>query len=220
MSDLRMNTVLGTGLAALLLVMGLRIAGEDVFKSPAPAKPGYAVDISSVMSSAGGGPKQEEGPVDWGAVLKDPALVAQGEKVGGKCLSCHNFAKGGPNMTGPNLYGVVDRPAASHPGFNYSAALKAYGKPWTYEALNTWLASPQKDVPGTLMTFVGLRGQADRNAMIAYLRSLSDSPAPLPPPLPPKSAPASTAPSSGPPVSATNPQSQGSPPKATEAPKP
>ena len=209
MSDLRGNTIIGLGLASLLLVMGLRIAGEDVFRTPEPAKAGYDIDISAVSTGAGGGaPKEEEGPVDWGTVLKDPALVAQGQQVSAKCQSCHNFAKDGPNMTGPNLYGVVGRMAATHPGFNYSPALKAAAKPWSYDALNTWLTNPQKDVQGTMMTFVGLKNQADRNAMIAYLRSLSDSPAPLPPPLPPKPAASSAAPAA----------SSGAPPASSAAP--
>src|SRR6185312_4433547 len=44
-----------------------------------------------------------------------------------QCQACHTFEKGGPNRVGPNLYGIVDRERASHPGFNYSAAMKAKG---------------------------------------------------------------------------------------------
>ena len=66
------------------------------------------------------------------------------------------------------------------PGFNYSAALKAKGGTWTFEALDPWLANPRKDVSGTLMTFGGVPSQKQRADIIAYLNSNSDSPLPLP----------------------------------------
>ena len=66
------------------------------------------------------------------------------------------------------------------PGFNYSAALKAKGGTWTFDALDPWLANPRKDVPGTLMTFGGVPSQKQRADIIAYLNSNSDSPQPLP----------------------------------------
>jgi cytochrome c len=69
---------------------------------------------------------------------------------------------------------------ASEAGFNYSAALKAKGGTWTFDALNPWLANPRKDVPGTLMTFGGIPSEKQRADIIAYLNSNSDSPQPLP----------------------------------------
>ena len=53
-------------------------------------------------------------------------------------------------------------------------------QPWTYEELNEFLAHPQQTIKGTKMTFAGLPKPQDRADLIAYLRSLSDSPAPLP----------------------------------------
>jgi len=195
MSDLRVNTILGTVLASGLIVMGLRIGVADAFRAEFPAKAGYEVDISSMTATTAGGgaPAVEEvGPVDWGRLLTDAALVETGHKITAKCASCHNFEKGGPNMTGPNLYGVVGRTAGTHDGFNYSASMKGYAQPWTFDNINHFIAGPQKDVKGTLMTFVGLKKQDDRTAVIAYLHSLSDAPVALPAPLPaaPAAAPA------------------------------
>src|SRR5690606_15937912 len=143
--------------------------GEALFHPEFPEKPGYEIDISALTGAAsggGGGQKAAEGPVDWGVVLADPAQAAAGQKVAVKCLSCHNLDSGGPNMTGPNLYGVVDRPAGSHPGFAYSATLKGYGQNWTYENLNKFIANPAADMKGTMMSFVGLKKQEDRTAVI------------------------------------------------------
>ena len=80
---------------------------------------------------------------------------------------------------GPNLWGVVGRPKASEPGFNYSAALKAKGGSWTMDDLNQFIANPEGFVPGTNMTFAGIPRGGERAAIIAYLNSLSDNPAPL-----------------------------------------
>ena len=58
------------------------------------------------------------------------AEVGRGETSAKKCAACHTFNKGGRALVGPNLWGVVGRPKASQPGFNYSAALKAKGGNW------------------------------------------------------------------------------------------
>jgi cytochrome c len=108
----------------------------------------------------------------------DPAA---GEKVAAKCKACHGFDKGGPNKVGPNLWDIVGNKQA-HLGdaFKYSDALKGLGGEWSYDALDKFLTSPKEYAPGTKMVFPGLKKPEDRAAVIAYLRSLSDSPKPLP----------------------------------------
>jgi cytochrome c len=114
------------------------------------------------------------------------------------CLTCHNFAKGQGSKVGPDLYGVVGRPVASVEGFSYSAALKAKGGTWTFDALNVWLKDPRADVPGTAMTFAGQPSEKQRADIIDFLNSNSDNPLPLPqaaqaaPANPPAAAPATT----------------------------
>jgi cytochrome c len=70
----------------------------------------------------------------------------------------------------------------THAGFNYSAGLKEFGagKNWDYEALASFLTKPKAYIKGTSMGFVGLPKPEERANLIAYLRSLSDSPVPLP----------------------------------------
>ncbi|MGO7522707.1 c-type cytochrome, partial [Rhizobium brockwellii] len=76
-----------------------------------------------------------------------------GETVFKKWQACHDGTKGGPNKVGPNHFGVVDRPIASHEGFAYSDAMKDFSKgsseKWTVEFLNKFLLAQKKDVPGT-----------------------------------------------------------------------
>ena len=76
--------------------------------------------------------------------------------------------------------GVVGRTKAAVDGFSYSGALTDMGGDWSYENLDAFLASPRSYAPGNKMTFNGLKKPADRAAVIAYLRSLSDAPKPLP----------------------------------------
>ncbi len=125
----------------------------------APADAGPPVDFKTLMASA------------------DPAA---GEKVFGKCKSCHGVEKGGPNKVGPNLWGVVGGPTAHKDDFSYSAGLAGKHGTWTYDDLNAFLTSPKDYIPGTKMSFAGLSKAQDRANVIAYLRSNADNPPPLP----------------------------------------
>jgi len=96
----------------------------------------------------------------------------KGEKVFKKCAACHTVEEGGPNRVGPNLHGIIDRPTASHAGYKYSAAMTKKGTEglkWTEENLFTYLEKPSDFVPGTNMTFIGLKKPEDRKDIIAYL---------------------------------------------------
>ena len=94
----------------------------------------------------------------FAGTLLASADVAKGEAAHKACLACHDFSKGGPNKTGPNLWDVVDRPIAAHEGFAYSDAMKAHSADkWTYENLITFLNNPKGRMPGTKMVFGGMK---------------------------------------------------------------
>ena len=114
------------------------------------------------------------------APLLAAASVESGKKLARKCALCHTFKKGGPHKIGPNLWDIVGADKARWENFSYSAALASVGGSWGYEELNAWIAKPKAYIPGTKMTFNGLKELEDRANLIAYLRTLSDSPRPLP----------------------------------------
>jgi cytochrome c len=79
----------------------------------------------------------------------------------------------GKNLIGPSLHGIIDRKAASIPGFTYSAAMKASGLAWSEDQLSKFLEHPQLAVPGTRMSFPGLADAKDRSDVIAYIKEKS-----------------------------------------------
>lgn len=108
------------------------------------------------------------------------ASVEQGARSFRKCQACHTAENGAGNRIGPNLYGVVGNNVAHRDDFAYSSAMSEHGGTWTFDALNEFLSGPAAAVPGTKMTFAGLRNPQERANVIAYLNQQSDSPVPLP----------------------------------------
>lgn len=129
------------------------------------------------MAVATGELQPDPGPA---TVLATAADAALGEQIAKKCIACHSFDKNGANKVGPNLWDIVDRQPATAAGFPYSDALKGRSEPWSFEALNDFLAAPKDNLPGTKMTFPGIKKADERAALLAYLGTLSDSPKELP----------------------------------------
>jgi cytochrome c len=196
MDSFEWNKILGAVLGTVLFVLVVRIATEAIFEPETPAKPGYVVEGVEVASTAGApaAPVEEALP-DFGTALPT-ADAAAGKSVSTRCEQCHDLSKGGPNKIGPNLWGVVGRARATHPGFSYSAAMMADHGTWDFEKLFRFLKQPQAYVPGTKMTFAGLRSPQDRINLLAYLRTQSDSPLAIPAPGPSKAASSTPTPAS------------------------
>jgi cytochrome c len=86
-----------------------------------------------------------------------------------QCAMCHTANKGGATILGPNLYGVVGRKAGSVAGYSYSPHMKEAGWVWTDDKLQAYLPAPRDMVPGTKMTYGGLRDPAKLADLMAYL---------------------------------------------------
>ncbi len=190
MSGLGFNKVAGAVLATGLAILGLREVSSIVFHTEAPERPGYRIEAAEAALASTGAAAGPELPPDWGTVLP-AANVTTGAASSRKCVSCHSFENGGANGIGPNLWSVINRPVASIAGYDYSAPMRAHATEaptWSYDAMDAFLAAPQRTVAGTKMTFVGLRNRDERINLIAYLRTLSAAQPPIPAPDPTRQA--------------------------------
>jgi cytochrome c len=184
MDSNEVNKLLAGFLGTVFIVFSVGIVSDALFASPAPEKPGFAIEATEETAEGGpAAPAAEAKPI---AELLAGANVEAGAAVFKKCQACHSGEKGGPNKVGPDLWDLIDRPVAAHEGFAYSAGMKDFSKggteKWTYDNINHFIASPKKFVKGTAMGFAGLPKDEDRANVIAYLRTLSDNPKPLPAP--------------------------------------
>lgn len=98
--------------------------------------------------------------------------AAKGERIARKCKSCHTLDEGGKNGLGPNLYGILGRASGSVEGYKYSAALADGGIVWTDSMFNDFVLKPKKAVPGTKMSFKGIRKAIQREELLAYFQTL------------------------------------------------
>jgi cytochrome c len=152
-------------------------AAKAAAAAPAPAANTAAAPAAPRAATPAAKPPAEIAPV---APLLAAANPDNGKTKFRLCAACHTPAEGGKNLVGPNLWNIVNRPRAAAAGFAYSPAMKSKGGEWSYEDLNAFLANPKQFLPQTKMAFAGMPKPEDRADMIAYLRSLSPSPAPLP----------------------------------------
>jgi cytochrome c2 len=112
--------------------------------------------------------------------LFGPSALAQnaenGEQVFKKCRACHQVGDGAKNGVGPVLNGLVGRASGTVEGFNYSESNKeagAKGLVWSEEELNKYLEAPLTYMPKNKMAFAGLKDEADRKDVIAYLKTFA-----------------------------------------------
>lgn len=109
--------------------------------------------------------------------------AANGEALYAQCRGCHQVGDGAKNRVGPKLNGIFGRTAATVEGFRYSNAFEragAKGLEWHADELDVFLENPKQLVPGTRMSFRGIRDAGERADLIAYLRKYSDSPSDMP----------------------------------------
>ena len=185
MDIFELSKIAGAVLAALIVIVGFRVVLDIAEENRAPEKPGYTLPMPEEAAPSdvpSDGAAAVDAPVDLPAIPAafDAASVAAaaagadaaaGAKIAKKCLACHSFEKGGPNKVGPNMWGVVGRPKASHEGFNYSEAMKAKGGDWTLTDLAAFVHNPKDFVPGTKMIFPGVADSTDLSDLLAYLNT-------------------------------------------------
>ncbi|NRD90007.1 hypothetical protein C8024_11875 [Sphingopyxis sp. BSNA05] len=145
-----------------------------------------AVALSSLLVLTACGADPAPGPVEQ-IIVREPgaaaaaapaeapadALLAEGKAAFANCAACHTLEQGAPNGVGPNLFGIVGAGAGEVADFAYSDALKASGITWTAAELDSFIADPAAKIPGTTMVAGAIADAAKRQAVIAYIDSVT-----------------------------------------------
>ena len=174
MNPMEWNKIIAAILVGLLLFMGVTIMSESLFEGEEEVLFGVGEEAAS---------ETEEVMVAAGPTFNDllvQAAASPSDRSFNKCKACHTTGQGGANRIGPNLFEVVGSTLGSKEGYSYSSAMASMGGVWSYDALNAFLESPVSALPGTKMTFAGIRTVEERAAIIAYLRAQYSSPLALP----------------------------------------
>ncbi len=177
MSSLELNKIVGAVLATGLSLMVIGTIGNALVDADETVAP-EAVAVAAKAPAPNAAPAVAV--IESATALLASADVAKGKKLFKKCAACHTTANGGKNKIGPNLWNIVNAERAKKAGFGYSKALASMAGTWSYDSLDAFLTKPKAYIKGTKMGFSGIKKAHERAAVIAYLRGLSDSPAPLP----------------------------------------
>ncbi len=179
MSVFEWNKIIGAVLMVALVTKAIDTVVDGLTYSETLAKNVYVVGAPSPPAAEPAKAPAKEGAGKIGPLIAT-ASVEAGKKTARKCVVCHSFKKGGAKKIGPPLWDVVNAKRARSAGFRYSKAMAKTGGEWGYAELDAFLANPKQAVPGTKMFFTGIKKASDRAGLIAFMRSLSDNPAPLP----------------------------------------
>ena len=96
--------------------------------------------------------------------------AASGEKIFVQCKACHQIGESAKNAVGPVLNGLFGRKAGTIEGFSYSPANKNSGITWDEATFREYIRDPKAKVPGTKMTFPGLKDPKQIDDIVAYLK--------------------------------------------------
>ncbi len=156
--------------AALLAMASVSACSQKPAEEPAATAPSETAATEPAAAPA----TAEKVPVDNVDTLAGVKLASftgdpvAGEKAFAVCKTCH-AVEAGKNMVGPSLHAIQGRKSGSIPGYSYSTANKNSGITWTNEKLFQYLEAPQRIIPGTKMTYTGLKDPQKRADVIAYL---------------------------------------------------
>lgn len=169
MDSFEFNKIAGAILFSLLVAMSGSLLSELLVHREHLDK--NAIDIAVESKGGDASPAaQELQPI---TPLLASANAEKGKIVAKKCVQCHTFEQGGKNSTGPNLWNIVGNKIGHAADFAYSQGVKdKAGTIWDVELLNKFLHKPRDFIPGTKMSFAGVRDDKERADLIAYLQTL------------------------------------------------
>ncbi len=155
--------IVGALCMALLVFLFSKWAAEEIYHVESK-NPGV---VELIAMQAAEEVAEDAPEVDFSELLAmaDPA---KGERVFNKCKACHKLAEG-ENNVGPHLFQIVGRTVGAVSEFGYSSPMANLEGIWTTDELNAFLKNPKKYLPGTKMSFAGLKKDQDRADVITYM---------------------------------------------------
>ena len=169
MSGIELNKIAAAILLASLIAMLVGVVANVLYKPKLEvAERGYHIEVAEVDSSDSAN-TAEEAPLNIEELMAS-ANAEAGARIIKKCVACHTFDQGGANKVGPNLWKIVNAQKGKKGRFAYSKAMLAAGGSWDQQSLFDFLKKPGKYMPGTKMSFAGIRKPDDIANVIAYLQ--------------------------------------------------
>ena len=156
------------GVVALLALPACSQKAED---DAAPAATTTAAANTAAPAAAAAPAADNTDTLDGSKFASFTGDAAAGEKVFIACKTCHAI-EAGKNMIGPSLNAIQGRNSGEVAGYSYSTANKNSGIVWSDEKLFQYLENPQRVIPGTKMTYTGVKDPQQRANVIAYLKTL------------------------------------------------
>lgn len=160
---------LGLWALAVLLALALVLLPGRPGRSRRATGPALPAMLALLFGLGGALLPGHPGPTG-GAAPPDPAAVARGREVAELCQPCHAMAYE-ENRVGPSLYGIIGRGAGTHPGYDYSEAMRGMDFPWEAGTIAAFAQDPEAMFPGTRMA-VGTISQEEADDLAVYLTSI------------------------------------------------
>jgi len=173
MKELFVNKIVAGVLVGGITCITISYLASSIYKPGEQFERKYASSSAAQTSTSTNEQNAQVIPDIKDLMLKASAEI--GSNLVKRCVSCHNFEKGGKNGIGPNLYGVYGEKKGRRDDYKYSDAMLAKGGAWEEEDLFTFLIKPNKFIPGTKMVYPGFGDKyKDIANVIAYLKTLKD----------------------------------------------
>lgn len=177
MSNLELNKISAAVLLSTLITVSVGFVSNILYKPKLDLdQRGYQVDMTSTepANKHASFIDKTTDTLDINKIMKN-ANAEAGAKIIKKCIACHSLNQGGVNKVGPNLWRVVNAKKGVKPGYAYSKAMIDSGGVWDHESLFYFLQKPSKFMPGTKMSFAGIKESQDIADIVAYLEENSRS---------------------------------------------
>lgn len=166
---MELNKIFAAILVAGITAMMAGFVSKLVYHPQQLTESAYPAGEAATEAATASVTIQTAEPID---ALLATASAEEGLRLAKTCAACHTFDKGGANRVGPNLWGSFGAKKGHADGYSYSSALVERGGVWTVDDLNQFLFKPKQFIPGTKMTFAGVKKPEDRAAIVKWMQSL------------------------------------------------